>query len=56
MYNDISLGTPDAVQAALRKDLQDTKASRNEMALENQRLRDRLAKEKLMREQYVLEA
>lgn len=51
MYNDISLGTPDEVQAALRKDLQNAKASRNELALANQRLRDELAKERLKREQ-----
>lgn len=51
MYNDISLGTGDAVQAALRKDLQAAKRERNGLALENQRLRDELAKGKLRREQ-----
>ncbi|BEI91751.1 uncharacterized protein CcaverHIS019_0405710 [Cutaneotrichosporon cavernicola] len=51
MYNDIALGTEDAVQTALRQDLQTTKGKRNELALENQRLRDELAKERLRREQ-----
>lgn len=51
MYNDIALATPDGVQAALRRDLQTAKGKRNELALENQRLRDELAKEKLRREQ-----
>ncbi|CAK9786810.1 hypothetical protein CC85DRAFT_286503 [Cutaneotrichosporon oleaginosum] len=51
MYNDISLSTPDEVQAALRKDLQAAKWRRNELALDNQRLRDELAKERLRREQ-----
>ncbi|GMK59311.1 hypothetical protein CspeluHIS016_0703260 [Cutaneotrichosporon spelunceum] len=51
MYNDIALGTEDAVQEALRLDLQTAKGKRNELALENQRLRDELAKERLRREQ-----
>lgn len=51
MYNDITLPTPTDVEAALRRDLQSAKAKRNELDLENIRLRQQLEEERLQRKQ-----
>lgn len=51
MYSDITLPTPSDVEAALRRDLQAAKAKRNDLDLENHRLRQQLEEERLWREQ-----
>lgn len=51
MYNDMTLPQPDAALAAMRRDLQETKAKRNAYELENNRLRMQLEEERLKREQ-----
>lgn len=52
MYSDVTLPRPDAAGAALRRDLQATKAARNALDLENKRLKLELEEEKLLREQW----
>lgn len=51
MYNDLTLPQPDLAAAAMRKDLQETKAQRNQYQLENSRLKQQLDEERQKREQ-----
>ncbi|KAL1406084.1 hypothetical protein Q8F55_007767 [Vanrija albida] len=53
MYNDLTLPQPDAAAAALRKDLQETKAQRNQYQLENSRLKQQLEEERQKREHWA---
>ena len=50
MFNDISLPPTEAFEA-MRADLQETKSRRNELALENMKLKRELEEAKLKRDQ-----
>jgi len=52
MYNDTQLPPTPALEA-MRRDLQETKASRNDLALENMRLKRELEEANLKREQWA---
>jgi regulator of replication initiation timing len=52
MYNDACLPATQAFQA-MRKDLSETKARRNELELENLKLKRELAESNLKREQWA---
>ncbi|ORX38894.1 hypothetical protein BD324DRAFT_296964 [Kockovaella imperatae] len=52
MFNDVSLPSTEAFEA-MRLDLQDTKARRNELALENMKLKRELEEAKLKRDQWA---
>jgi len=51
MFNDAQLPSTEAFEA-MRKDLQATKANRNDLALENMRLKRELEEANLKREQW----
>ncbi|WOO83440.1 Rho guanine nucleotide exchange factor gef2 [Vanrija pseudolonga] len=53
MYNDLTLPQPDLAAAAMRKDLQETKAQRNQYQLENSRLKQQLDEERQKREHWA---